>query len=36
MINVIPGVVDNGLFLNVASAAVIADESGRVKTITRP
>jgi ribose 5-phosphate isomerase A len=34
-INVIPGVVDNGLFLNVASAAVVVEKSGNVKTITR-
>jgi ribose 5-phosphate isomerase A len=32
-INVIPGVVDNGMFLNMASAALIATEDGKVKKI---
>ena len=32
-LNNIPGVVENGLFINMASAAVIGDADGNVKTI---
>ena len=32
-LNNIPGVVENGLFINMASAAIISDADGNVKTI---
>lgn len=34
-LNNIPGVIENGLFLNMASIAIIADEEGNLKTIKR-
>lgn len=32
-LNMIPGVVENGLFIKMATAAIIADENGKIKTI---
>jgi len=34
-LNGIPGVVENGLFINMAAAAIIGYEDGTVKTITK-
>lgn len=35
-LNNIPGVIENGLFLNMASIAIIANKEGKIKTIKRP
>lgn len=35
-LNNIPGVVENGLFINLAKSAIIAYKDGTVKTIERP
>lgn len=35
-LNNIPGVVDNGLFINMASAVVVAYESGVIEVLRAP
>jgi len=36
MLNTVPGVVENGLFMNMASMAIIAQEDGKIQTIMAP
>ncbi|HTL08704.1 MAG TPA: ribose-5-phosphate isomerase RpiA [Chitinophagaceae bacterium] len=36
VLNTIPGVVENGLFINMASMAIIAHEDGSIETILAP
>ncbi|MEP6724214.1 MAG: ribose-5-phosphate isomerase RpiA [Bacteroidota bacterium] len=34
-LNIIPGVVENGLFIRMANEVIIADEEGKIRTLSR-